>query len=90
MSSPPHTVDNSVVGVNWSPFHHPSYDSSNSTSVKEVIQEDFAAIAAAGFTLVRTFYSRHGGVWLAPYAEAAGLKLALGEDGTFFFVISGK
>ena len=71
-------ADNNVVGINWSPFHHPDYDSSDTDSVKAVIEEDFAAIKAAGFDLVRTFYSRHGGVQLASYADAAGLKLALG------------
>jgi hypothetical protein len=66
------------VGINWSPFHHPDYNSKNTTSVKAVIKEDFKALADAGFTLVRTFYSRHGGVQLASYAQTYGLKLALG------------
>ena len=73
-------ADNNVVGVNWSPFHHPDYDSSNTTSVKFVIEDDFAAINASGFNLVRTFYSRHGGVQLASYAKKYGLKLALGSN----------
>ncbi len=53
------TTANSAVGVNWSPFHHPDYDSSSTSSVKAVIEEDFAAIAASGFEMARTFYSRY-------------------------------
>ncbi len=70
------------MGINWSPFHHPDYDSSSKTSIKAVIDEDFSAIADAGFDLVRTFYARHGssGVEPAGYAAEYGLQLALGEQ----------
>lgn len=51
-------TDNGVVGINWSPFHHPSYDSSNKTAIQLVISEDFERISGSGFELIRTFYAK--------------------------------